>query len=182
MKLSKRDAALKSFDCLFMAKDDKKLGMALGEIVETLKLTKCEQASIYFGLKVLVEQGIILYGQNKRGKEKLYTIIDGKDASHADFTNCKEKVLKEKTTASDESEEVARVKKAPREYEKSAIFDWMKRNACMYVTADTLANAAAIKHNLFISKYDLGNETKESSIPEWIMKAARLYMPWSNNH
>jgi hypothetical protein len=176
MKLSKRDAALKAFDCLFMAKDEKKLGMALGEIVDALKLTKLEQASIYFGCKVLVEQGILLYGQNKRGKEKLYTVVDGKDASQADFTNCKEKVQKEKVTTPDETEEVARVKKALREYEKPAILDWMRRNACMYVTADTLANAAAIKHNLFTSKYDIGGN-RESSFPEWIMKAARLYMP-----
>jgi hypothetical protein len=158
-----------------MIKENKPLGLSLSEIVTELKLNRQSQAAIYFGLKVLVEQGIILYGQNKRGKEKLYTIVDGKDASQADFTNCKEKVKKEKSPSVEDTAEVARVKKAPREYEKPAILDWMRRNACMYVTSDTLANAAAIKHNLFTSKFDLGGNG-ESSFPEWIAKAARLYI------
>jgi hypothetical protein len=174
MKISKRDAALKAFDCLHFNADKKPLGMALTEIVEELKLNKTDQAGIYFGLKVLVEQGIILYGQNKRGKEKLYTIINGKDAAQADFSNLKEKVYKQKPARADDTEEIAAIKKEPKVFDTETIKAWMKKCACMYASAETLASAAAVKHNVFVYTWD--KKFTGESVPAWITQLSKLYI------
>lgn len=167
-----RESALRSYDCLVLNKDKHPNGMGLSDICTELKLASSEKASVYFGLKELAKQNIILYGTHKNGREKLFTIIDGKDAGKAIFQDFRKRKTRDNSKIVDEFEESRKKAKLPlRTFDDEDIKKWMVSNASTYKSYDTLACAAAVKFNRYV--YAMHGKVEKDTYPEWILEFAK---------